>query len=265
MGVERLGGQRQLLGLQRGAPGRSAGRPRPRRQRPGWPCALAAITPGSRPLGRAGEDEVGGEPLVQVGLLGRPAAVAVLDLAVGPGHVEGPRHVARLAAERGEDQRLVAVAGHRRGEGDHRRAARLEVDPAADAEDRVEHGAGRPRERRARVERRRRGRRPAPAEEPRPVGLELRRAGPGVGRRDVHGPDRLLVVRPRPPPRQDRPDVGQPLGLEEQLVERRVGQVGPARAEHDLGVAGHVELARRSCRSWSGSPGGSRRRARGRR
>ena len=53
------------------------------------------------------------------------------------------------------------------------------------------------------------------------------------------------VGRPHPAPAEDRPGPGQPLGLEEELGEGRVAEVGAARGQDDLGVAGQLQLAGR--------------------
>ena len=42
-----------------------------------------------------------------------------------------------------------------------------------------------------------------------------------------------------------------PLGLDEEVAERRVRAVGLGRREHDLAVAGELDLARRRRRCWS--------------
>ena len=79
------------------------------------------------------------------------------------------------------------------------RAARGEAHPAAQAEDRVEHRAGGVRQRPAVDHRHRRADAAPAAEEPRAVGLELRRSPTGRRavrpRRDVGRPDRRLARR----------------------------------------------------------------------
>ena len=175
----------------------------------------------------------------------------VLDLAVRPGQLEGARRGGRLAELVGQGQGLVAGLGEGGGQRHHRGAARLDAEPAAEAEDRVEHRADGPREDGAGLERGRVGRRAAAAEEPRAVGLVLRLAdrlaprGRAVHRRDVHRPQRLLGGRSHPPPAEDRLRAGEPLRLQEELDERRMAEVGTARGQHDLGVAGQLQLARR--------------------
>ena len=60
----------------------------------------------------------------------------------------------------------------------------------------------------------------------------------------MHDPRCGLVRSARPTPAEQGGAFGQVLGLDEQLAERRVGQVVGSRGENDLGIAGDVDLAR---------------------
>ena len=91
------------------------------------------------------------------------------------------------------------------------------------------------------------GRRPdraAAAEEASPVGLVLDDAvGVILDGRHVRRPDPLLVVRTRPARRQQRAGLGIELGLDEQVLERRMGDVGRLRCQHQLLIRRELELA----------------------
>ncbi len=120
-----------------------------------------------------------------------------------------------------------------------------EPDPAAEAEDRIQHRADRVRERTPVDDRDRRADRPAPAEEAGAIRLVLDDpAGLLLDRRDVRGPDRLLVPGSRTAGRQQGADIGGELGLHEQVLEGRVSDVGRLRREHDLRVRRQLDLAR---------------------
>ena len=205
-----------------------------------------------------------GEPLEEVRLVGLDAEVMELDLAwvqAGSRPLEGRR----LAVLVGEVEDLLARLGDDRREDRVRRSARGEPDPAAEAEDRIEHRADGVRQRP-------------------PVDDRDRRCGPtGRGRGSAPGRSRTAIAarraRPRRP-RRGRPErrfrrataadasragrraSGDELGLHEQVLERRVGDVGGLRGERDLGVRGQLDLAGAVSRGWSASPAGSRRRAR---
>ena len=125
----------------------------------------------------------------------------------------------------------LAIRGHAGRETEPHRAARRKPDPLAKADDRIEHDAGRARER-ASVERRpgcrgfgrgrgsARGRsptRPGPAARPSRLSAWKAHAGASAG-------------IPRPSMAQQGGAVGQVLGLDEELAERRVGEVVRGRA-----------------------------------
>ena len=164
-------------------------------------------------------------------------------LGVGQGQGEGSTRGAGIVVAVRQRHRGLARRGRAGGERQADVAAGREPDALAQADDGIQDDPGRARQRIA-VERERILGAAAAPEEARPVGLPLERPlGPALERQDVDRPDRRLVAA-RPAVAQERPALGQELGLDEELGEGRVGQVVGRRGEHDLGVAGHLELAR---------------------
>ena len=121
--------------------------------------------------------------------------------------------------------------------------------PVAQRRDRIEHRAGRPGQRPA-VERQPVGRRSSAADEARAIGLPFDRAaepaldarGRGTPRRPVRRPLRGRRLNSRPAL------CAIELGFDEQLAERRMREVVFGARQHDFGVAGDFDLARRDCR-----------------
>ena len=109
---------------------------------------------------------------------------------------------------------------------------------------RIEHRAGRARQRAA-VERRRVGRRAAAAEEARAIGLPFDGAAQApVDAEHVERPDRRLVRAARPPAEEEAGALRVELGLDEQLAERRMREVVLGRCQHHLGIARDLDFAR---------------------
>jgi hypothetical protein len=82
------------------------------------------------------------------------------------------------------------------------------------------------------------------ADEPQAIGLEGRLIDVGaVYRHQVKHPGRLLVDRARPAGAQDGAPLAQDLGLDEEIAEGRVQGFGGGRSDHDVGVAGDIDLA----------------------
>jgi hypothetical protein len=187
---------------------------------------------GAGPLFGAGEDDVRGQALELVGVLGRPAAVPVLELAVGPGQLEGPGRRARLVELVGQGEGLLARRGDRGREGDDGGPRRLQ--PTRRRRLRIGSRTGpvvpesvAPGSRAAGSA----GVRPRPRKRTRSVSCSSLALERGAGRRAVHGrdvdgPDRLLVGRSGPAPAEQRVEAGDPFGLQEELLEGGVGQVG---------------------------------------
>ncbi|MNZ63373.1 hypothetical protein D3C78_815180 [compost metagenome] len=84
----------------------------------------------------------------------------------------------------------------------------------------------------------------APAEEARAVGFELRGGDHlALDHREVRDPDRRFLRRTRTAGGDQRAELGQPLGLHEQLGEGRVRIVGGRRREHQFGIGGEFDIA----------------------
>ena len=175
----------------------------------------------------------------------------MLDLRVRPGQLKGAGDGGDLAVVVGEGQGLVARVGHGGREGDDgRRPASIRtrrrmLTIGSSTAPVVPLSSG------ARVERRRRGVvRPRPRNRARSVSncvgaAEFGRTRDGLSvRRHVDRPDRRLVGRAGAAAAQDRLGGRRPLGFEEELAERRVAGVAAVVEEHDLGIAGQLELAR---------------------
>ena len=154
-----------------------------------------------------------------------------LDLGLGPRQRDRALEGRRVVVLVGQVERLAARRRDQRPERDARRGSRRNPHAAAQAEDRIEHGADRVGERPA-VHHgdRRPDLAPAP-EEARAVGLELHVAhGLALHDGEVRRPDLGLAGRPPAPRRQEGADVGDELGLHEQLGEGGVRRVGGRRA-----------------------------------
>ena len=242
MRQQELAGERQLVRF--GNP-RHHDRPIPGNAMP--PQARLALTIGRHgsggAQGRTRVEDVGCQTLVQVRLLGRQTQMAQLHLVMGPGQLKGAGHAMKGVILICQGQGFLPALGHGGAEGECDGAARRDLHPAAQADNRVEHGTGGARKDHATLERHRVSRRPAATEEPGPIRFELH-----VPRRsfldgqDVHGPDRLLLGSPRPAAAQESILARQKLGFEEQLVKCRVGQVRGMRGEHHFRVTGHFHI-----------------------
>ena len=163
---------------------------------------------------------------------------------MGEGEGEGARRGARLVVALGQGQGRLAGRRHPRGEGQPHEAAGRQANALPQADDGIEHDAGRAGERAAVEGLRVLGTAPA-AQEARAVGLPFHRAlRPAFQAQDVNGPGPGLVGGARPPMAEERRALGQVLGLDEQLAERGMGQVVGGRGEDDLGVARDLDLAR---------------------
>ena len=186
----------------------------------------------------AGEQQVSGKPLEQVGLGRGDAKVVQLHLRLGPGHhgrtVEG-RYVP-MPVDAGDD-RIPGGCDHR-PEHDPRHGARGHGHPAANGEHRVEHGANGAGQRVILVHGGRVTQVTAAADEAGAVRLDLWDA---IGHGHVRGPNLRLRRRSPPPRRQQRAGFGQVFGFDEQLGESRVGDVGCLRRQRQFGIGGDVD------------------------
>ena len=212
-------------------------------QRPAWPSSFAAIVSGAGAQRAVGEQHARRQPLEQQRLVVRNAEMAQAALRVREGQREGARGRARVAILLRERLGGLAIRGDAGGEREAHRRARDQPDPLAQAEDRIEHDAGRARQRAA-VERGRAVGVAAAADEARAIGLPFDRPlRPAFEAQHVHRPDRRLARVARPPMAEQRRAVGQVLGFEKQLAEGRMREIVGRRRQHDLGVAGDVDLA----------------------
>ena len=200
--------------------------------------------------GAAGPGRRRGRATPAAGTGGRPRATssgagARPGCGPRPARRRGPTALASWywSARARASSRRVGDGGRERDDG---RPARREPDPPAQAEDRVEHRAGRPRERRARVERRGVGRRPAAAEEAGAVGLVLdarRRPAPSTATTWTAQTGCWSATAGRR--RQSRAsEPGSHSVSRNSLPKAGWARSARVAAEHDLGVAGQLQLAR---------------------
>ena len=141
------------------------------------------------------------------------------------------RAPASLSAECGGERHARGAAG--------RQANRL-----AQADDRIEDGAGRVRERAAAADGDGIGERAAPPDEPRAVGLVFGRGADAAAAAEHMNQVHAVGPGPGPARADQRVPLGHGRRFDEQIAERRMREVGGARREHDLGVAGQIEAAR---------------------
>ena len=185
-----------------------------------------------------------GEPVVLPRQFGGHAEVLQQHLAVREGRGGRARRRALVAVAPGERQRGAPRLGRAGGERHAREPPRLEAQALPEAHHRIEDRAGRARQRFA-LERRGIRRRPAAPDELGAAGFPLgRRERPPLHVQHVEGPGSGLGRRSRAAAADERGRIRHVLGLHEQLAERWMGQVIGRRAEHDLGVAGDLDLAR---------------------
>ena len=121
--------------------------------------------------GRVGEEEMPGQLLEHPGVAGRDAELAQLDLGRSPGEVQRALGRTRMVIAIGELEGPLRRGGDEGGECHRRCLARLQPDPGAEREDRIEDGAGRAREPPVSLQRDRIPGRAAAADEPPAVGL----------------------------------------------------------------------------------------------
>ena len=170
-------------------------------------------------------------------VVGLDAQVMKLDLCLRPGKGRGSLEGGWFPVLVGQVQCRFARFG-KHGREDHvSGASGREVDPATEAEDRVQDRPHGVREGTPIDHRRRPPYRMTTAQEPGPVGLELDGSGRVVlDRRDMCCPELPFVPGPWTAGRHQRADVGYELGLHEQVLEGRMSGVGVLRSQGDLGV-----------------------------
>ena len=165
--------------------------------------------------------------------------------ALGVGHRqrEGPRGRARTVVLARQRLDRLAIRRHAGGETEPHRPARRNPDPLTQADNRIEDDAGGAGER-ASVERQRPCGAPAASEKTRAIGFPFDRTlRASLQAQRMERPRAGVAGIARPAMTQQRGAVGQVLGFDEDLAERRMGEVVGRRREDDLGVARHVDLA----------------------
>ena len=169
--------------------------------------------------------------------------MAKLDLAVRAGQRECPRADLRIVILLDQRAHAVFVLRHDRRERHARRDAGRYPEARAEADDRIEHRAGRAGQRLGAGERGRRAHAAAAADEVFAVGFEF------DGLAEARSPRQHVThVQPRlVRSRTARADDGVVLGnggrLDEQVAECRMRQVGGVRRQHDFGIAGELDVA----------------------
>ena len=190
------------------------------------------------------EEDPRSEPFVELRFLRSDIEVTQRDLRVRVSERERACRRRRVVVFLREGQRGVARLRHPGGEGHPRESPGCEPDPLAQADARIEDGAGRPGQR-APVERRRVVRPPPAAEEARPVGFPFHLAlHASLDGQHVERPRSRLVRRALPARAQERRALCPVLRLDEELSERGVREVVGERTENDLGIARHLDLPR---------------------
>ena len=186
-----------------------------------------------------------GQILEQVGLIHANPEMVELDLCPRPGERDRPLERRRVAILVGQGQGGVARRADERGEDEAGALPRHETDPPSEAEDWIEHRAGRVREGPPVDDRHRRTDPATPAEEASAVGLVLS-PSPGLAfdNDDVRRPDRRVRRGAAPAGRQQRPEIGDPFRLDEEAGEGLVRGIRRRRGQHELGVGGQLDLSR---------------------
>ncbi len=199
---------------------------------------------GGRAERRVRVEHVAGQTLEQAGLVGTDAEVEQLDVRLRPRQGAGTLERGGIVVLVGQVEHGLARTRDERPERDVRGGPGRQPDAPAQAEDRIEHGAGRIGEGPAVDDRDWRADAAAAPQEACPVGFEFSAAGRlpfddgQVGR-----PDGRLVGRPAPTRGEHRTDLGDELGLHEQLGEGGMGRIGCVGGQDDLRVRRHVDLA----------------------
>ena len=232
-------------------------------QSPAWPSRLRARSSRRRAQRRVDVEHARGQPLEELRVLARDAEVAQRHLRVGEGRA---RRRARAPRDRGTSAR---ARGPRRGRS--RPRSRTRRAPSRPARSRTRWrrltiGSSTapvvPRERPA-VERdgvvRRRGR--GPRKRARSVSHSTAPCMPALDAQHVDAAERRARRVRRGRRWQTARALGQiARGLDEQLAERRMREVVGGQAEHELGVARDLDLARPRAAVRERSGGAPRRR-----
>ena len=209
------------------------------------------------------EEHVVREALVEMRLVRSHAEVMQLDLGLGPRERRCALERRRILVLVGEIEHRAARRGDQRPERHPHGRTGLDPDTTAETEDRIENRADGARERSAIPNRERRAQRPSAAQEARPIALELQRTQPlALDHCEMCGEGLRLGGRTPPPAGEQGADLGDELGLYEQVGEDRMRHVGGGRCEDDLGVGRELDLADAAAADWIPKPGAPLRRPR---
>ena len=173
----------------------------------------------------------------------RQVEMPQLDLAVRAGQRERARDRAAIVVLLDQVQRRFLALGVRGREREPRRRARRETHGLAETDDRIEDRSCRARELGGGRERARPLQRAATADEPCAIGFVLRGDAHAAASAEHVHQVQSLTSRAWAAHADQRIPLRHAAGLDEQVAERRVGQVGVGRREDDLGVAGELEAA----------------------
>ncbi len=196
---------------------------------------------------RIGIQDSIGKPLEQMRLVGIDLEMTKLHLCLGPGERARTLESGRVTMVVGEIERLFSGRCDERRERHANGSAGCKMQVTPEAHDRIEYRAGCVRERATVDHRHRRANRAPAAEEARAVGLELNSTHRlTLASDDMGCPHLLLAGRPRAACRQQRTDVRDEFGLDEEIRESGVGSIGGRRGEDDFRVRGELDVARAS-------------------
>ena len=189
-------------------------------------------------------DQIIRQQLEQMGIV-RPDA-QILQLGLGMGGRQGggafKRHRVMVAVHQIHD--LLAALRHHCPECDCDGLSARYLYPAAQAENRIEHGAGAVRQGPAFRYRRCRARASVAPQEFAAIGLILHVADrPAFRHAEMGNPNRLLRRRARPAGRQKRAGLAQIFGLHEQFGKGLVGVVVLGPGQRQFGIGGDFEIA----------------------
>ena len=214
------------------------------RPQPGLAALVALAQRGLRAQRGVGVHHARRQALEELRLVAGQAEVPQRDLGVGEGERQRARAragVVVLLRQRVRGGGALRDAGRER---EAREAAGRQPDPVAQAQHRIEHGAGRARERPP-VERLRVVGLASAAQEARAVALPFDgRTQAALDAQHVHRVELGLLRRARTPPAQEGGVLGLVGRLQEELAERRMGRVVLRAAQDGLDVARDLDLAR---------------------
>ncbi len=178
------------------------------------------MTSGAGRRAGSGIEDVIGEPLEEMRVVGRDAQMMKLHLRLGPGQHRRALERHRVVMLVGKvEQGLACRRGHR-PEREPRGAAARDSHPPAQAEDRIEHGPDSVGQRPAVPDSGRCTVGMSAAQKAGAIGFELYVArGFAFDDDEMRRPDLRIAVRAPPPRREDRAEAGHELGFDEQFGE----------------------------------------------